>query len=275
MGEKSNQSQPRTPTFLPARNWTNLPKIWTNVDKNQKLISGTKIMNLFSDQRPKIGSQTLKKSQIMNFSPPSHSSPLILDTSDQKKPEFAKQNKALFLDRDGVVIDYIPYLSKPEQVSIPAGAAAALKHWQDAGYLLIIITNQSGIARGYFTENDLAAIHGRMVEEYRQLGVNFHDISICPHHPDQGCPCRKPSPYLLLAAARQYGIDLAGSFFIGDAPSDLECALAAGCQPVLLLTGRGKSTVQEIEKYAVKIPIYDQLEGTVELLSKNAFELEL
>jgi D-glycero-D-manno-heptose 1,7-bisphosphate phosphatase len=106
-------------------------------------------------------------------------------------------------------------------VSIPAGGSVALKQWQDEGYLLIIITNQSGSARGYFTWDDLAAIHGRMIEEYRQSGVHFHDLAICPHHPDEGCPCRKPSPYLLLTAAHQYGIDLARSLFIGDAPSDL------------------------------------------------------
>lgn len=193
----------------------------------------------------------------------------------QKNQDLPKKNQALFLDRDGVVIDYIPYLSKPEQVSIPKGAGQALKQWQDAGYLLIIITNQSGIARGYFTWDDLTAIHGRMIEEYRQLGVNFHDIALCPHHPDEGCPCRKPSPYLLLVAAHQYGIDLANSFFIGDAASDLECALGAGCQPVLLLTGRGKVTLGEIEKYPVKIPVYSQLKETVELLSKIPVELEL
>jgi D-glycero-D-manno-heptose 1,7-bisphosphate phosphatase len=114
-----------------------------------------------------------------------------------------------------------------------------------------------------------------MIEEYRQLGVHFHDLAICPHHPDEGCPCRKPSPYLLLTAAQQYGIDLAGSLFIGDAPSDLECALEAGCQPVLLLTGRGKVTLGEIEKYPVQIPVYSQLKETVELLSKTAAEPEL
>jgi D-glycero-D-manno-heptose 1,7-bisphosphate phosphatase len=202
-------------------------------------------------------------------------SPPHLGNSDRESEDRAKKNKALFLDRDGVVIDYIPYLSKPEQVSIPAGAAAALKQWQDAGYLLIIITNQSGLARGYFTWDDLAAIHGRMIEEYRQLGVHFHDLAICPHHPDEGCLCRKPSPYLLLAAAHQYGIDLADSLFIGDAPSDLECALEAGCQPVLLLTGRGKVTLGQIEKYPVEIPVYSQLKETVELLSKTAAEIEL
>jgi D-glycero-D-manno-heptose 1,7-bisphosphate phosphatase len=105
--------------------------------------------------------------------------------------------------------------------------------------------------------------------------VHFHDLAICPHHPDEGCLCRKPSPYLLLAAAHQYGIDLAGSLFIGDAASDLECALEAGCQPVLLLTGRGKVTLGEIEKYPVEIPVYGQLKETVELLSKTAAEPEL
>jgi D-glycero-D-manno-heptose 1,7-bisphosphate phosphatase len=175
-------------------------------------------------------------------------------------------NKALFLDRDGVIIDYIPYLSKPEQVRIPKGAGQALKQWQDAGYLLILLTNQSGVGRGYFTLDDLEAVHTRISQEYQKFEVNFCDILICPHHPSQACPCRKPSPYLLLEAAKKYRLAISQSFFIGDAPSDLECAIKAGCQPVLLLTGRGRTTVQHLEKYPVKIPIYNDLSETVELI---------
>jgi D-glycero-D-manno-heptose 1,7-bisphosphate phosphatase len=176
-------------------------------------------------------------------------------------------NKALFLDRDGVIINYIPYLSKPEQVEIPEGAGQALKQWQDSGYILIIFTNQSGVGRGYFSLDDLAAVHAQVFSEYQKFGVHFHDVLICPHHPDEGCKCRKPSPYLLLESAKKYDIDLYRSYFIGDSPSDIECAINANCQPVLLLTGRGKSTVQQIKQYPIKINIFNELYETIKLTS--------
>jgi D-glycero-D-manno-heptose 1,7-bisphosphate phosphatase len=177
-------------------------------------------------------------------------------------------NKALFLDRDGVIIDYVPYLGQVEQVKIPQKAGQALKQWQDAGYLLIVITNQAGVGRGYFSLDDVEAVHTKVKREYQKFGVVFHDILVCPHHPDSGCECRKPSPHLLQRATQKYNLVLSQSFFIGDAPSDLECAIKAGCQPVLLLTGRGKSTVQHLEQYPVPIPVYGELYETVELLSK-------
>jgi D-glycero-D-manno-heptose 1,7-bisphosphate phosphatase len=175
-------------------------------------------------------------------------------------------NKALFLDRDGVIVNYIPYLSKPEQVEIPEGAGQALREWQDAGYLLIIVTNQSGVGRGYFSLDDVAAVHDQVFIEYQQFGVSFHDVLICPHHPDEGCKCRKPSPYLLLEAAKKYNVNLSQSYFIGDAPSDLDCAIQAGCHPVLLLTGRGTSTIEQIEQYLTEIVVFNQLYETTRLI---------
>lgn len=175
-------------------------------------------------------------------------------------------NKALFLDRDGTIVDYVPYLSKPEQVMIPLGAALALKQWQDAGYLLVIVTNQSGIGRGYFTTSDLEAIHARICQEYANFKVFFHDILVCPHHPAEACQCRKPSPYMLFQSSKKHKIDVSRSFFVGDAPSDIECAIHAGCHPILVLTGRGQSTAKNLEKYASKISIFDSLKDTVQLI---------
>jgi len=156
--------------------------------------------------------------------------------------------KALFLDRDGVVIDYIPYLSTPEQVKIPQDAPIALKQWQDQGYRLVIVTNQSGISRGYFSFEDVMAIHQELIAKYAHFGVYFSDILICPHQPSDNCLCRKPSPFLIKTYAQNHGIDLSQSFFIGDAPSDIECAINAPCQPVLLLTGRGVETFDLLSK---------------------------
>ena len=175
-------------------------------------------------------------------------------------------NKALFLDRDGVVINYIPYLGRPHQVQIPRDAGPALKQWQEAGYLLIIITNQAGIGRGYFSVADVQAIHHRLAELYRPFGVKFMDIFLCPHHPEDACDCRKPSPQMLFAAAQQYAIDLRQSYFLGDAPSDLQAAIQAGCQPLLVRTGRGKETEAQLAQFPQAIPVFDQVSDTVRLL---------
>ncbi|MBL1209199.1 HAD family hydrolase [Geminocystis sp. GBBB08] len=179
--------------------------------------------------------------------------------------------KALFLDRDGVTIDYIPYLSRPEQVSLPEGAGKALKQWQNEGYKLVIVTNQSGISRGYFSEEDVKAIHQRIIEEYRRFGVEFDEILMCPHQPSDNCQCRKPSPSLILNYTKKHDIDLSQSLFIGDAPSDIQCAFNAGCQPVLLLTGRGKETKEKLSESQSSIPIFENLSATVTLaiVTKN------
>jgi D-glycero-D-manno-heptose 1,7-bisphosphate phosphatase len=177
--------------------------------------------------------------------------------------------KALFLDRDGVLIDYIPYLSRPDQVTLPEGAAHALLQWQTAGYLLIVVTNQSGIGRGLFTVADMQAVHQCMEEKYAQQGVRFTEILVCPHHPTEGCTCRKPSPEMLLQAAKRYGIDLSRSVLIGDNLSDLECAQNAGCQPVLVLTGLGETTKQNLPSYYETILICNHLMDTTQLLTTS------
>jgi D-glycero-D-manno-heptose 1,7-bisphosphate phosphatase len=179
------------------------------------------------------------------------------------------KHKALFLDRDGVLIEYIPYLSHPDQVKIPEAAGITLKTWQDAGYLLIVITNQSGVGRGYFTMDDVAAVHKRMREEYKPFGVQFQEIIVCPHQPSTNCRCRKPSPYAVIEASKKYSIDTARSFFIGDAPSDIECAIRSGCHPVLLLTGRGMSTATTLLNSRNLIPIFNDLAETVQLIKTS------
>jgi D-glycero-D-manno-heptose 1,7-bisphosphate phosphatase len=178
-------------------------------------------------------------------------------------------NPALFLDRDGVLIDYIPYLSHHNQVKIPHRGAEALRKWQDRGFLLIIISNQSGISRGYFSMEDMRLIHDKIQVEYAKFGVNFTDFFICPHQPSEGCICRKPSPYMLLQAAKKYDIDLQKSFFIGDADSDIECAVRAGCNPILLLTGRGEETLHKLSNSQKSIPIYTNLSESLQVFTNS------
>ncbi|HAC64615.1 MAG TPA: HAD family hydrolase [Cyanothece sp. UBA12306] len=175
-------------------------------------------------------------------------------------------NKALFLDRDGVIIEYVPYLSQPEQVKLPDGAGKALKSWQDAGYLLILITNQAGVGRGYYTLKDVEKVHTYIRQQYGRFEVYFHDIFVCPHHPDDHCLCRKPSPEMLIQAAKKHQIDVSQSFFVGDAPSDLQSAISANCQPVLLLTGRGQETIKNLAQYTTEIKVFTGLSETVQLI---------
>lgn len=158
--------------------------------------------------------------------------------------------RAVFLDRDGTINEDPGYLSKIEQfVFLPQGVEA-LKMLQDAGFALVIITNQSGIARGYFTLADLDKVHGYMEECLSQAGVNLAGIYYCPHHPEKGlaeyvqkCACRKPGIALLEQAAKELNLVLAQSYMVGDKMSDIGAGQQAGCKTVLVLTGEGQKTL--------------------------------
>lgn len=148
---------------------------------------------------------------------------------------------AVFLDRDGTLTEDTGYPHRPEELRLVPGATDALRELQGMEYLLVVVTNQSGLARGIFTEADLEAYHAELRERLRAAGIHLHGIYWCPHHPEgrvdrwrRVCTCRKPAPGLLLRAARDHDIDLAASFLVGDASRDAEAARAAGCTPILL-----------------------------------------
>jgi D-glycero-D-manno-heptose 1,7-bisphosphate phosphatase len=151
-------------------------------------------------------------------------------------------NRAVFLDRDGTVMEDSNYVGDIERVLVIPGAPAALKQLQDAGYKLFIITNQSGVGRGYFTREAVDQIHAHLDEHFGRSGVRFDRYYVCPHHPEDKCDCRKPKPKFLLDAAREYGLDLGHSFMIGDRTSDIQAGINAGAQTVLVLTGVGRET---------------------------------
>jgi D-glycero-D-manno-heptose 1,7-bisphosphate phosphatase len=149
--------------------------------------------------------------------------------------------RALFLDRDGTLIHPFHYPTRPEQMLLYEGLGPALQRLQDMGFLLILITNQSGLARGYFTRADLERMHDALCHKLAQLGVRLDDIYYCPHHPDgvvaelaRECECRKPRPGLLLQAARKLSIDLSQSWCVGDILDDIEAGRRAGCRTVLV-----------------------------------------
>jgi histidinol-phosphate phosphatase family protein len=139
---------------------------------------------------------------------------------------------ALFLDRDGTLIVDVGYPRDPALVEPLPGALDALRDLQRR-YALVIISNQSGLARGLITAAEAAAVHARTVDLFSAGGVAFAGAYYCPHAPDAACRCRKPAPGLLLDAARDLDLDLASSIMIGDKPSDLEAGRAAGCAQVV------------------------------------------
>ncbi len=161
--------------------------------------------------------------------------------------------KACFLDRDGVVIEDANYLSDPEQVRLIPGAADAIRALHDAGYAVVLVSNQSGIARGYFTTDDLKRVEQKINQELEAAGAvsPFDGIYYCPHHkkgiiPEYtaDCGCRKPKPGLLLRAAADLNLDLSRSFIIGDKASDGNAGFNAGCSAaVLVRTGHGPEEV--------------------------------
>ena len=146
-----------------------------------------------------------------------------------------EQKPAVFLDRDGTIMRDAEYLSDPKGIEIFDGAADALRRMKAAGYKICIITNQSGIGRGYFTEKEYRAVEA---EVDRQIGPGVIDGTyFCPALPDSGAPCRKPSPGMILEAQRDHAIDLTRSFMIGDKLIDAQCGRNAGVRTILVQTG--------------------------------------
>jgi len=154
-----------------------------------------------------------------------------------------KSERAVFLDRDGTINVDRHYLSKAEQFELIPGADVALRRLQDAGFLLIVVTNQSGIGRGYYTEADLHSVNERMHTLLSPAGVTLTQIYFSPESPEQPSRGRKPSPAFLFDARDEYGVDLSRSYMIGDKWIDVEVGWNAGCAASLLVrTGYGAET---------------------------------
>ncbi len=151
-----------------------------------------------------------------------------------------KKNLAVFIDRDGTLIEDKGYLSDPGQVQFIPKSIDALKLLKNHNFKLIVITNQSGIARKYLTLKQLKKIHEKIVNILALNNVKLDAIYFCPHHPDQNCFCRKPNIKLALKAARRFNIDLKRSFAVGDKITDVLFAKKFGGKGILVLTGFGK-----------------------------------
>ncbi len=163
------------------------------------------------------------------------------------------RNRAVFLDRDGTINEEVNYLSHPDQLRLIGGAAEAIKRLNGAGFKTVVITNQAGIARGYFSEATLQQIHRELDKMLRAQEAHLDAIYYCPHHPTAGigvykinCNCRKPKPGLLEQSARELNLDLRQSFIVGDKPADLQAGDAVGCRTILVRTGYGRESEKEM-----------------------------
>lgn len=172
---------------------------------------------------------------------------------------------AIFLDRDGTLIEERNYLRRPEDVVLLPGAGEGLRMLQQCGFNLIIVSNQSGVGRGYFTLSDVEAVNARVFAEFAQFGVRFEKVYIAPEAPSQPSRGRKPSPQFLFDARDELGVDLASSYMIGDKLIDLECGWNAGVKRCLLVrTGYGKETEESGDPRLAQALIVDGLPQAAE-----------
>jgi D-glycero-D-manno-heptose 1,7-bisphosphate phosphatase len=152
------------------------------------------------------------------------------------------RNRAVFLDRDGVVIEEVDYLSRPEQLKLIPGAARAVARLHAGGFKVVVVTNQSGVARGYLTLQTLREVHRLLGCRLAEHGAKLDALYFCPHLPakagKRGCPCRKPALGMLQKARKRFKLDLSRSYFVGDTTTDTLTAKRAGCTAVLVRTGK-------------------------------------
>jgi len=181
--------------------------------------------------------------------------------------------RAVFLDRDGTINVERDYLHRVEDFAFIPGVPDAIRRLNEAGFLVLVVTNQSGVARGFFTMAEVDALHRYMAIRLAEAGAHIDGYYVCPHHPTVGhgalqkeCSCRKGEPGLLLQGAAEHGIDLARSFMVGDKAADLEAGQRAGCTPLLVLTGYGSETAANPE--FLNVPRFPSLVEAVEYILK-------
>ena len=181
------------------------------------------------------------------------------------QPQFAEMNRAIFLDRDGTLIVEQNYLSRPEDVKIFPATPIGLRRLGEAGFKLFIVSNQSGVGRGYFTLADVENVNQHLCRALAGSGVRFEKIYIAPEKPDEPSHGRKPSPQFLFDARGEFGLDLAHSYLIGDKLSDLECGWNAGVKKsILVRTGYGAELERETPGKITRAVVVDDLVGAAD-----------
>jgi len=156
------------------------------------------------------------------------------------------KRKAIFLDRDGTLIEDVGYLKNPSEIVFYDNTFTALQLLQKK-HLLFIITNQSGISKGALTEEEVNAVNNAILNRFTKESINIQEVFVCPHTVEDRCECRKPNSYFIQKAEIKYGLDLSKSFMIGDHPSDVYCAENAEVTGIYLLTGHGCQHLHEFK----------------------------
>ncbi|MBI2418870.1 MAG: HAD family hydrolase [Ignavibacteriales bacterium] len=185
--------------------------------------------------------------------------------------------RAVFLDRDGTLNEDPGYIKNPEEVKLLPTVGEALNRLKAAGFVLIVISNQSGIARGYMTHADVLLVNNRLNELLVLEGACIDYFYYCPAHPDfntvEECTCRKPSPQMILNAAEAHDIDLPESFMIGDMASDIACGNNAGVKSILVKTGNGNAQNSVVEKNELQLAyVANNLLDAVNYILKDVHE---
>lgn len=172
----------------------------------------------------------------------------------------------IILDRDGVInYDSDEYIKSPEEWKPIPGSLEAIARLNQAGYRVVVATNQSGLTRGLFTLDDLHEIHSKMLKQLAEVGGVIEAIFFCPHSQKDNCTCRKPKPGLFYDIANRLSISLSGVPAIGDSLRDLQAAISSGASPVLVLTGKGRKTLEQL-KTSEEVPVYEDLANVVNTL---------
>lgn len=180
-------------------------------------------------------------------------------------------NRAVFLDRDGVLIEEKNYLHRVEDVAFIPGVGQALKQLRDAGFKLFIVSNQAGVGRGYFTLADVEKVNAHLLRELARDGVHFEKIYIAPGAPNRPSRGRKPSPQFLFDARDEFGLDLSQSYMIGDKLIDLECGCNAGVkQCILVRTGYGRETEKLDDNLGPAVTVNNLSEAAAFILRESS-----
>jgi D-glycero-D-manno-heptose 1,7-bisphosphate phosphatase len=188
---------------------------------------------------------------------------------------------ALFLDRDGTLIEEVNYLASPDQVRLIPGAAEAVRRVNAAGVPVVVVTNQAGVARGYFPEERVAEVHAHLSRVLAAEGARVDAYYYCPHHAEAGvgpyrvaCHCRKPKPGMLLTAAAEMSVDLSRSWMVGDKLCDVRAGAAAGCRTVLVRTGYGATIPHSEDPGALRLAgVVDDLAAAVDLWADSVLDI--
>jgi len=187
-------------------------------------------------------------------------------------------NKAIFIDRDGTLVEEVGYLKMLEDLRFTFRATDALRIFKDLGYLNVVITNQSAIARGILSPKELKKIHQKMSALASEEGAMIDDIFVCPHFPEGrvapynvDCDCRKPKPGMIMEAQRKKDLDLSQCYLVGDKLSDVQLAHNAGVKAILVLTGYGSETRSSLDQ---PVEIYPNLHAFAVDLQKRSSKTE-